>query len=107
MDIERQDRSRWHFALGPVERWIVGIVAASLIGGVVWFVSALLTKLDTQGLTLDTLSVQQAVTNSQLESLRLQLADVPGLSVRLARTEVRLQAAEEEIKELRRMKGLQ
>lgn len=113
MDIERANAGRWHFSLGAVEKWVVGIVAAGFVAGCYWFATNLLDELREQkrisaeqSATLNTLSVQQAVTNSELSSLRQQLADVPGISNRLARAEVQIQANADQIRELRQMRGL-
>jgi len=42
----------------------------------------------------------------QLDILQKQLADVPGLNMRVAQLEVRTQALEEQVKEQRQMRGL-
>lgn len=71
-----------------------------------WFVSSVFTRLDEQGKALEDVAKQQAVTNSQLITLNLQLANVPALSERVSRNEVKIQALEESARELRQVRGL-
>lgn len=47
------------------------------------------SRLDTYGTSLHALTTAQAVTNSQLATLNVQLADVPSLTRQLAETRVR------------------
>ena len=83
MDLERKE-GRWHFSLGTVERWVVSVGAAVLVAAGYWFVSNVMSRLDTQSDALGQLATQQAVTNSQLTTLNLQLADVPSLTRKMA-----------------------
>lgn len=106
MDVERSQDGRWHFALGPVERWIV-FAAASFISFVLykgW--DSITTRQDTQNTAMIALAQQQAVTNAQITQLQSQLIDVPALNQRVSKNEVRVDALEESTRELRGMKGL-
>lgn len=106
MDVEQQNDGRWHFALGPVERWIV-LGAATFISFVLykgW--DSITTRQDTQNTALIALAQQQAVTNAQITQLQTQLVDIPALSQRVSKNEVRIDALEEGQRELRGMKGL-
>lgn len=102
MDVERDGDGRWHFALGVIERWVAGIVVAVL--GYFLFTFAQNSKEQTDRLAK--VETQQAVTNQQLATLTLQLADVPSMSGRVSKNEVRLENVEEQIRELRQMRGL-
>ena len=105
MDLERKE-GRWHFSLGTVERWVVSIGAAALIAAGYWFVSSVTDRLDAQSKSLADLATQQAVTNNQLVTLNLQLADVPSITRKMAELEVRVDRNTDDIKELRGTRGL-
>lgn len=106
MDLEPQRDGRWHFALGPVEKWIVAVAAAAFLGGGALFVNQVIGRLDEQNDKLGTLTTQQAVTNQQLQTLSNQLADVPQLSRQVAELKVRVDRHDEDLKELRAVRGL-
>lgn len=91
MDVEQRSDGHLHFALGPVERWIVAIGACGIVGMVGWMWQSTATRLDDQGKTLFTVVTQQAVTNAQLQNLSSQLADVPGLTRQMAQLQVQVQ----------------
>lgn len=105
MDLERKE-GRWHFSLGTVERWVVAAGASALLAVAYWFVSSVTGRLDRQSDSLANLATQQAVTNNQLVTLNLQLADVPSLTRKMAEIEVRVDRLEEDTRELRTTKGL-
>lgn len=96
----------WTFRLGPVEKWVTGIVAATFLGGLLmggrWFA----LKVDTQGDKIQTLVTQQAVANGALATISAQLTDVPQLRSDVVELKVRVQALEENQKELRSVRGL-
>lgn len=105
MDLEPQKDGRLHFSLGPVERWVVATLAAVLLGAGYWVAASLTSRLDEYGKSLASLGQQQAVTNSQLSTLNLQLSDVPSLSRRQAEHEVRIKRVEDDVRELRQTRG--
>lgn len=112
MDLERKSAGRLHFALGPVEKWVVSSGAALLVVLLGLVYSGITSKIDSQQKgqerTNDTMQQvvrQQAVTNSQLASINLQLANVPGLTERVSRVEVRVESLEEGQRELRGLRG--
>jgi predicted outer membrane protein len=82
------------FSLGPVELWVVGIAASSVVGLVSLFASSITSRMEEQGKTLQTVVTQQAVTNGQLQTLSAQLADVPALT--RTQAEIKVQIAEHE-----------
>lgn len=106
MDVEKRGDTRWHFSLGPVERWIVLLGATALVGGFVgagkWFAG----KVDAQGEQIETLVIQQAVANQSLTTISAQLSDVPQLRRDVVELKVRVEALEEGQKELRGTRGL-
>lgn len=105
VDLQRQSDGRLHFSLGPVERWIVVVVASAVVSSVVMFSRAITSQLDNQGKQIAALASQQAVTNSQLTQLTQQLSDIPGISRRQAEHAVRITRMEEDLRELQRTRG--
>jgi len=106
MDVEKRGDQRWHFALGPVERWIVVIGAAALIGVSTWAGKWFAGKVDDQGKQIQTLVTQQAVANQSLTTISAQLTDVPQLRSDVVELKVRVESLEEGQKELRGTRGL-
>ena len=106
VDVTRENTGHWRFALGPVEKWVVATGAAVLLAAGYWFVSSVGTRLESQSAAISALATQQAVTNNQLTTLNLQLADIPSVSRRIAEHEVRMKRLEEDTRELRNLKGL-
>lgn len=106
VELERTDGKHWHFALGPVEKWIVVIVATGFIGGGLmagrWFAN----KVDALDDKTQTLVTQQAVTNGSLTTITTQLTDVPQLRRDVVELKVRVDSLEEGQRELRNMRGL-
>lgn len=102
---EQQD-GQLRFRLGPVERWIAITGAAILVAVGGWAASSVTGRLDKQGDAINELVKQQAVTNSQLQTLSSQLADVPGLTRQMAELKVRVDRHDEDLRELRSIKGL-
>lgn len=105
MDLKPQPDGRLHFSLGPVERWIVALVAAAVVGSVVLFMRSVTGQLDSQAKQLSILSEQQAVANHQLANLAQQLSDIPGISRRQAEHEVRIKRIEDDVRDLQRTRS--
>lgn len=93
IDLEPRD-GHWQFRIGPVERWIVGLVAAAVVGGTVLLGNSVLSRLDELSKAQTELAKQQAVANQQLVTLNMQLANVPQLAERVGRNEVRIESLE-------------
>lgn len=109
MDSARDGDGRQRVSLGPVERWIVGLVAAGFVAGGVWFGNSLMARMDAQtaeskeqNKTLQAVVTQQAVMNGQVQTLTTQLADVPRLTREMAETKVRVDRHEQDIREIQR-----
>lgn len=86
---------RVHFALGPVEKWVVGIIAFAAVSAGAWQVRS-----------TQTLIIQSAVANEQLRALNLQMSDVPNLKLELAKQAVQISRNTDDIKELKTTRGL-
>lgn len=112
VDLERSDSKHWHFALGPVERWVVGIVAVGFIAGLVvignWFIQNQNEQSKgqkEQGEKIQTLVLQQAVANGTLSTITTQLTDVPQLRRDVVELKVRVDNLEQGQRELRQTRG--
>lgn len=95
VDLERKPGGRSHFVLGPVEKWIAGVVATVCVALAYWLVSS-----------VQTLVTQAAVTNSRLSDLSQQLTDVPELRRQVVELKVRVDKHDDEISELRDTRSL-
>lgn len=95
MDIDRKPDGRLHFSLGPVEKTIVGAIATGIGILIYWLISSMQTVL-----------TQQAVTNSQLSNLSGQLLDLPAIRAQNAELKVRVDGLEDDVRELRAVRGL-
>lgn len=95
VDLEQKPDGRSRFVLGPVERWIAGIVGAGIVAVGYWLVSSMQIVL-----------TQQAVANQQLQTIGAQLTDVPQLRRDVVELRVQVKAHDEAIKELRQTRGL-
>ena len=109
MDASQAGDGRQRVSLGPVERWIAGLVAAGFIAGGVWFGNNLMSRMDAQtaesreqNKTLQSVVTQQAVMNGQVQTLTTQLADVPRLTREMAEMKVRVDRHEQDIREIQR-----
>lgn len=102
VDLKQEPDGRSHFVLGPVERWVAGLVALAVVSGFGW----LAKKFDEQGKQINALVTQAAVTNGSIQGLSAQLTDVPQLRRDVVELRVRVNSHEEEIKELRQTRGL-
>ncbi|MFV0411494.1 MAG: hypothetical protein ACK5LJ_17885 [Paracoccus sp. (in: a-proteobacteria)] len=108
MEVQRQDDGKWHFALGPVERWIVGLACLaglSMFGYIAHaFDQRLVSLTDVtgqQGKALQEVLTAQAVTNARLETLTVQLAPVPALTRQAAEMKVQIDRNTSDIRDLR------
>lgn len=106
MDVERDGDNRWKFALGPVERWVVGIGAATLVAMGTWMAQTFSGRLDRLEQLMATSTTQQAVANAQMTTLSAQLADVPTLTRQMAEVNVQVKRNTSDIDELRKLRGL-
>ena len=106
MELEPREGGRMHFKLGPIELWVVGIIAFAFIGGCGKFVNSINSKMDEMVKVQQQLTTQQAVTNQQILTLSAQLSDVPALSQRVSKLEVQMEQQTAETAELRRLRGL-
>lgn len=95
MEAESTHDGSMRFKLGPVEK----LVVLAVIGGAgtlgYWVVN-----------NVQTLVTQQAVTNSKLTDIGVQIGDVPALRTQVTELKIRVDQQEKAIDELRDMRGL-
>lgn len=106
MEVERAQDGRWHFALGPVERWVVASVVGVLIFVLIAGFHSWALQLQRLTKSYNDLAKQQAVTNAQLATLSQQLADVPAITRQIAQLQVQVNRNTSDIAELRKVRGL-
>jgi hypothetical protein len=94
VDLEPREDGRTHVSLGPVEKWVISLIALAIAGAGAWQVKS-----------TQTLIVQAAVTNEQLRSINLQMSDVPSIKLELAKHAIEIKQHDDEIKELRQDRG--
>jgi predicted membrane metal-binding protein len=95
MEAQSSQDGRTRISLGPVERWIVTILAGALVGGGYWLVTS-----------VQSILTQQQVTNQQLQTINVQMADVPALKIELAKQAVQVEQNKQDIRELKQLRGL-
>lgn len=105
VDVQRSSDG-WQFRLGPVERWVVAVAAATLLSIIAWMANSFSTRLDRMEQLLGANATHQAVTNAQMSTLSTQLADVPQLTRQMAEIQVQVKRNSEDIAELRRLRGV-
>jgi len=88
--------------VGDVTRRSFNVIEALILAGLISLVGSTLMLRE----AVVKLQVNSENTNRQLLGLQAQLADVPALSQRVSRLEVRQDANIDAIKELRSVKGL-
>lgn len=89
-----------------MERLVIVAVLSAFVALLGWMGKSFAWRLDSQKDALDKLVTQQAVTSAQLTTLSAQLADVPALTRQMAELRVRVDRHDEDIKELRQVRGL-
>jgi hypothetical protein len=106
MDITRVDNDHMQFKLGLVERWVIAGVFALMVFLLGYVFKSFDNRLEKQGTTLQTVVTQLAVSNSQLTVLSTQLADVPGLTQKVAEIKVQTDRNSADIHELQQVRSL-
>ncbi|KAF1698346.1 hypothetical protein CSC62_05405 [Pseudoxanthomonas jiangsuensis] len=94
VDAERRD-GRWHVSLGPVEKSVMGLVAAGVAALGIWLVTS-----------VNAVLTQQAVANTQLIAIQAQLTGISGLPERVGKLEIQAETNKQDIRELRQLRGV-
>lgn len=95
VDLKPESGGRWHFSLGPVEKWVAAMIAAGAVAMTLWLVAS-----------VQTLLTQQALTNQQLQTISAQISGVPALNTQVVELKVRVDQHDQEIRELKQLRGM-
>lgn len=106
MDLQSTPDGHLHFRLGPIERWTVMGGVALLVFLLGWVFRNFDNRLQAQADTMNQVVIAQAVTNSQLQTLSGQLADVPGLTRQVVEIKVQTDRNTQDIHELQSVRKL-
>ena len=113
LEIDRQDESRWHFALATTDKWIIGLILGvlfSVLGYIGHQFSSQMENLrgrnDLLVETMQRVVIQQAVTNAQMGTLSSQLADVPGMAKAIIEVKIRGEDNTRRIGDLEQLRNL-
>lgn len=105
MDFEGVGMTDTKVRLGVVERRVLSAAFALLVFLLGWVFHNFDSRLEDQGKAMQAIVTQQAVTNSQLQTLSQQLADVPGLTQRVVELKVQVDRNTSDIHELQQRAG--
>lgn len=98
----RHDDGRKVYVVGPVERWIIGLAAAAIVGLGVRLVSQVDTTVQATG----RIELAQAVTNSEMTEIKAKQQLMQIEVAKIPRLEVQVQANTESLKEQRQTRNL-
>lgn len=82
------------------EKWIISAAAIIITGLVGLFVRVSLTAFGEQTKKIDQLGTRFAVVESQIQSVHLQLVDVPNMKLEMARLDIRVQQLQAEVRDI-------
>ena len=98
----RHDDGRKVYVVGPVERWIIVIIAMAVIGAA----GRLLSQMDNMVATSNRMELAQAVTNSEMTEMKAKQQLMQEEVSKIPRLEIQVQANSEAIKESRQTRNL-
>ncbi len=102
VDMQPEQDGRARITLGPIEKAIASAIGAALVVGFYWLVASVQSMLTQQQVTAQ----QLAAMNQQLQTINTQLADVPALKLEVAKTQIKVDQHDQEIRELRQLRGV-
>lgn len=98
----RHDDGRKVYVVGPVERWIIGVAAAALVG----MGLRLLSQMDTTVQATTRIELAQAVTSNDVNEIKAKQVLMQTEIAKIPRLEVQVQANKEAIAESRQTRNL-
>lgn len=98
----RHDDGRKVYVVGPVERWIIGLVAVAIVAAC----GRLISQMDSVQSTALRIELSQAVANSELTELKAKQALMQVEVSKIPRLEVQVQNNTEQLKEQNRVRNL-
>lgn len=87
-------------SLGTVERRVLSAGFSLLVFLLGWVFHNFDARLEDQGKAMSSMATQQAVMNDRLATLTQQLADIPGITQRVAELQVRVERNTADIHEI-------
>lgn len=98
----RHDDGRKVYVVGPVERWVIGLVAVTIVAAC----GRLISQMDSVQSTALRIELSQAVTNSELTELKAKQALMQAEVSKIPRLEAQVQNNTEKLKEHGQMRNL-
>ena len=98
----RHDDGRKVYVVGPIERWIIGVVALILVG----LGTRTVSQIDTIQQASTRIELAQAVANNEITEIKAKQSLMQTEIAKIPRLEVQVQANTEALKEHRQMKNL-
>lgn len=105
-DIGQNDRAPRKIILGPIEKLIASIAVAACVGVPSYLWRRSEASADAQQKALQAIDTRTQVMQQQMVTIGAQLVDFQAIRTHDAEQQVRLDAVESEVKELRAMRNL-
>ena len=102
----RHDDGRKVYVIGPVERWIISIVAGLLLTVAYTYGNNVINKLDTVAATGLRIEIAQAVTANEVNEIKAKQALMQAEVAKIPRLEIQVQNNTETLKEHGRVRNL-
>lgn len=97
-----RDSNHVEVRVGRIEKLVVSGMFAVVTAGIGWAWTTGNNQIASLSDNVHRLSEQQAVTNSRLDTLAVQLADIPGLMRQVAELQVQVSRNEQDIRDIER-----
>lgn len=102
----RDADSPHRMVLGPSEKALASLAIAAIVGVPAYLWQKAELRADRQEETLQQVDTRTQVMTQQMATITAQLADAASVRDKAAENRVRIQALEEQVRELRQMRGL-
>ncbi|MBA8680521.1 hypothetical protein H4O11_01695 [Stenotrophomonas tumulicola] len=102
MEAQSSHDGSTRISFGPFAKVIFTAFTSLVAAGGVWLVSSMQEVLTQQQVT----NQQMTTVQQQLQTFNTQLADVPALKLELAKQSIKVEQHDQELKELRQLRGL-
>lgn len=102
----RHDDGRRVYVVGPVERWILGIAASTVVALLYAYGSSVTNKLDEVNATGTRIEIAQAVTSNDINELKAKQALMQMEVAKIPRLEIQVQNNAQNVRDLKESRGL-
>ncbi|KAB7769435.1 hypothetical protein CKY51_07100 [Xanthomonas maliensis] len=102
MDAQQNTDGRTRLSLGTVEKAIASAIGAGCVALAGWLVVSVSAVLTQQQVT----NQQMAQVTAQMQQITTQLQDVPTIKLEVAKAQLRLDQHDQDIRELKQLRGL-